>query len=247
MNRAIEIFARAAAFTRSFAYPAVAERIGKLWVIRDEPRKRPGDYRREEWVAFGTAPAQVDSIARRHARGHFCICAIHGAGDQGHSLRAQYRALRYRLNATEAFMTHQLTRIPKVPEPFPIQRVMTEESADRLAKAAGRRQILPEHFHPDSALRQYVALHKQTPIGWARSIRVGDATWVSNMHVHPAYRRRGIGRSILARMLRDDRSHGSTLSVLLASHAGALLYPEVGYDRIGELLIYTPIRKSVGR
>src|SRR5258706_3897436 len=140
-NRAIEIFARAMAFTRSFTYPAVAERFGKLWVIRDKPRKRPADYRREEWVAFGTAPAQVDSTARRHARGHFCICAVHRAGDPDRSLRTQYKALGYRLNATEAFMTHPLARIPTVPEHFPAQRVTTAELADRLAKAAGRRQI----------------------------------------------------------------------------------------------------------
>jgi hypothetical protein len=46
-------------------------------------------------------------------------------------------------------------------------------------------------------------------------------------------------------MLRDDRGHGSTCSVLLASHAGALLYPKypkVGHEMIGLLLLFTPIR-----
>jgi predicted acetyltransferase len=71
----------------------------------------------------------------------------------------------------------------------------------------------------------------------------GRAAWVSNMFVEPDYRRRGIGRSMLARMLRDDRGRGATRSVLLASHTGAMLYPHVGYETLGELLCYTPRRE----
>jgi predicted acetyltransferase len=89
-------------------------------------------------------------------------------------------------------------------------------------------------------MRQYVALDGDKPVGWVRSIVAGEATWVSNMHVVPAYRRRGIGRSLLVRMLRDDRANGSAASVLLSSHTGALLYPRVGYEQIGELLLFTP-------
>ena len=62
------------------------------------------------------------------------------------------------------------------------------------------------------------------------------------MFVEPDFRRRGIGKSLLLRMLRDDRAAGATLSVLLASHAGALLYPTVGYQEIGKLLLFTPRR-----
>jgi GNAT superfamily N-acetyltransferase len=114
--------------------------------------------------------------------------------------------------------------------------------ADRLAKAARSRQVLPAHFAKHSLLRQYAALDGELPIGWVRSIVVGDATWVSNMYVEPKYRRRGIGKSLLARMLRDDRAAGAEMSVLLSSHTGALLYPHVGYERIGTLLLFTPRR-----
>lgn len=41
-------------------------------------------------------------------------------------------------------------------------------------------------------------------------------------------------------MLRTTRRNGATASSLLASHAGAKLYPAVGYEQIGELLAYTP-------
>jgi hypothetical protein len=35
-------------------------------------------------------------------------------------------------------------------------------------------------------------------------------------------------------------SRRAARSALLSSHTGALLYPHVGYEPIGELMIYTP-------
>jgi hypothetical protein len=45
--------------------------------------------------------------------------------------------------------------------------------------------------------------------------------------------------------LRDDRARGAECSVLTASHTGALLYPRVGYERIGALFMFAP--KKGGR
>jgi len=60
------------------------------------------------------------------------------------------------------------------------------------------------------------------------------------MYVSPSHRRRGIGQALLSRMMRDDRARGSRSSVLTASHTGALLYPRVGYERIGTLFMFVP-------
>lgn len=244
IERAVEVFVRGFAFTRSFTHPYLPERVGPAWVVRDAPRKNPADYRREEWVARGADPAEIDHLARTHARGRFVVCAIRSANESDAPLRVAYKALGYRLHCTEPIMAHRLGRIPRLPEPFPIRRVVTQELADRLAKAARSRQVLPEHLCDNPPLRQYVALDDDRLVGWVRSIVVGDATWVSNMYVQPTYRRQGVGRSLLARMLRDDRSHGAALSVLSASHTGALLYPRVGYELIGELLMFTPRTQS---
>ena len=240
---AIEVFVRGFAFTRSFSHPYVAERVGPVWVVRDGPRKRPADYRREEWVAHDVDPSELDRIARRHTRGGFAVCAIRRLDEPDEPLRAAYKALGYRLGTTEPMMMHRLARIPRLPEPLPIRRVTTPQQAASLAQAARSRQVLPEHLSPDSPLRQYVALEGEEPVGWVRSISVGNACWVSNMYVHPDHRRRGIGRSLLARMLRDDREDGASSSVLLSSHTGALLYPRVGYVLIGELLLFTPRKR----
>ena len=247
LDSVIETFVRGFAFTRSFTHPYVPERLGGVWVVRDAPRKNPADYRREEYVPHALDAVEVDRLARRHARGHFCVCAVRAQDEAAEPIRAVYKSLGYRLNVTEPLMAHRLRRMPKLPEPLPVVRVLAQDLADRLAKAARSRQVLPEHLVPHAPLRQYAALDGDRPVGWVRSITVrgpagADTTWVSNMYVDPTYRRRGIGKSMLARMLRDDRAHGSAMSVLSASHTGALLYPVVGYEQVGELLVFTPRR-----
>lgn len=263
--RAIEVFARGFSFARSFTHPYVAERrfpngagspAGTLWVLRDADR-RSGTYRKEEWVSHGLAPEHVHAAAEGSpwrerartcrsigARGGYSVCAIHATDESEQPLREGFKALGYRLGGTEPFMIHRLRRIPRVAAPAVIRRVRTEALADRLAKAARSRQILPEHLSEESPQRQYVAMAGGAIIGWVGSIAVGDATWCQNMYVAPAYRRRGIARAMLCRLLRDDRAAGTVLAVLLASHTGAKLYASVGYAQIGTLLFFTPSRKS---
>lgn len=241
---AIETFARAIAFTRCFTYPSQADRVDGLWVVRDQPRKRDIGYRREEWVAHRVVPRKVDAIATKRTRGRFCVCAMLEAAESADSLRAGYRAAGYRLHCTETFMMHRLKRIPKLPAPYSVQRVVTEALAGAVAKGAGRRQILPEHLQTDKPLRLYAALDGAELIGWLRSITVGDSTWVSNVFVQPKYRRQGVGSSLLVKMLRDDLKYGSRQSVLTATHAGAYLYERVGFELLGKLLLFTPKRAS---
>ena len=239
LHHAIEVFARGFCFTRSFTHPYLAERVGEIWVVRDAPRKR-GDYRREKWIAHGVAPEVIDETARKHTRGRFAVCAIHGIDESDQPLREGFKALNYRLGGTEPIMVHELKRIPRFEEPVEIVRVTTKNLASKINKAARSRQVLPEHLEKDSPLRQYAALVDEKPVGWVRSIDVEGATWCADMYVAPEFRRRGIARAMMAQMLRDDRTHGSKLAVLTASHTGAKLYPLVGYKQIGMLMLYTP-------
>ncbi len=245
IDRAIATFAHGFAFTRSFTHPCRADRLGSLWVVRDAYRKN-GEYRNEEWIAHGTDPIEVDRIARANTRGRFAVCAIHGNNEPDEPLRSGYKAMGYRLRGTEPLMVHELKRIPRFKSPARIARVEDEVMAAKLAKAAGARQVLPEHLGRGTPLRQYVATIGQTLVGWVRSIDVGSTTWCSNMFVLPKFRRQGIARSMLSRMLSDDRENGSKQAILLASHTGAMLYPFVGYRQIGTLLLFTPRRPNHG-
>ena len=243
MAWAIEVFARGFALYRSLTHPYLAERVGPLWSVRDGPRTNPRDYRREEWIAHGVEPAEVDRVARQHTRGRFAVCAIRRAGEPDVPLRAGYKALGYRLQTTEPLMTHRLTRVPRFACPVELVRVTTHDLATRVAAAARERRMPDEHLGRDDApLRQYAALDGDALVGWAKSIAVDDAAWAQGVYVRPEYRRRGIARAMLSRLLRDDRGYGARASVLLASHAGAKLYPVVCYEQIGELLLFTPKR-----
>ena len=243
-ERAIEVFVRGFCFTRSYTYPYLPQQVDGAWVMRDEPDRGPNS-RVEEFVAHGIEPAELNALMRRHARGLFRICVMLREGECDRAIRAGFRNLRYRLMTTEAFFAHRLQAIPPDEAPFPILRVEKVEDAERLNRAAGRRQVLPQHLTADSPpVRQYVALDQDLPVGWAQSIVIGDATWCSSVFVQQPYRRRGIARSLLTRILSDDRDSGATASVLLASHAGAKLYPVVGYERIGTLLMFVPPRAA---
>jgi GNAT superfamily N-acetyltransferase len=243
LDLAINAFAQSSAITSSFTHPSIIEHFGPALVNRDAARKYPADYRRERWTAEGMAPAELDKLTRRHARGRYCICAIQPPGEPEDALRTGYKSLGYRLQSTESFMLHSLAKIPTVSEPFAVERVLTQELADRVTRSARYRQLLPEHLAENSPLRQYAVVDRQIAIAWVKSITIGDSAWVDNLFVIEKYRRRGIAKSMMARMLRDDRARGAKRSLLMASHTGAMLYPLLGYEEIGKLFVFVPWRK----
>ena len=242
MDSALEVFARGICVPRSFTHPYVAERVEGLWVTRDAPRRR-GRYRREEWFAHRISPEETVRTIQRHTRGQHAICAIRSCGESDEPIRTGFRAIDYRLGFTEPVMVHRLQRIPRIAPPVEIVRVLDAGLANKVNKVARRRQILPEHLTPEAPLRTYAALVEGDPVGWVSSAEVAGATWCAYLYVKPDFRRRGIGRALMCRMVRDDRSYGSHLAVLAASHTGALLYPLVGYEQIGTLYSYTPRRR----
>src|SRR6516225_8264831 len=112
---AIEVFVRGHSAGRSRTFPYEVSRVGPLWLMRDAPRKNPRDYRKEEWIAYAIDPRKVDAIARQQTRGRFFVCAMIAEGEPDEATRAAYKALGYRLLATEGFFVQPLKRIPKPP------------------------------------------------------------------------------------------------------------------------------------
>ncbi len=208
--------------------------------MRDAPRQKAADARREEWVATDEPPNKVHATLRARHRGRFALCVIVPAGANEAEVRAAYKMLGYRLAGTEAFMVHDLRRIPRVASPAKITRVLAPALADAVNQAAGWSQILPAHLQAAAPLRAYAARSGGKVVGWVRSGVCAHGTWCSSMFVQPAHRRQGIGSALLAKMLRDDRRHGTRQAVLLAGHAGAKLYAAMGYRRIGTLLLFNP-------
>jgi GNAT superfamily N-acetyltransferase len=239
---AIEVFVRGHAAGRSRTFPYEAKRVAPLWVMRDAPRKNPRDYRKEEWIAYDVHPKKADAIVRQHARGRFFLCVMLAEGEPDALTRAAYKALGYRLLATEGFFVQRLKRIPRPQSPVSIERVRTSHLAAQLGNITRTRPIADNLLSDDAPFRQYVALDGEDIVGRVRSVNAVGATWCADMYVDPSHRRRGIGQGLLSKMLRDDRARGSKCSVLTASHTGALLYPRVGYERIGTLFMFAPRR-----
>ena len=238
---AIEVFVRGHSAGRSRTFPYEVSRVGALWSM-DAPRKNPRNYRKEEWIAHDIEPTEADAIVRKRAQGHFFLCAMIAEGEPEQPTRNGYKALGYRLLATEGFFVQRMERIARPPAPVSIERVRTPDVAAQLGKITRTRPIADDLLGDDAPFRQYVALDGEDIVGRVRSVDAVGATWCADMYVRPSHRRRGIGQALLSKMLRDDRSRGSKCSVLTASHTGALLYPRVGYERIGTLLMFAPRR-----
>lgn len=241
MDEAIEVFVRGFAFTRTFTFPYLAEQVHEgVWALRDALRAR-GNYRTEEYVAHGVDAVTLDAVARRNTRGRYRICTIRAVDESDERMRSEFKSLGYRLMTTEALMVHGLQQIESVDAPMDIKRVTTIEEGEALAKTARSRQILPEYIQAEQTpMRQYVAMDNREIVGWVGSVVTCGCAWCTNMFVMPGYRRRGIAKALMTKMLQDDRSAGAKANVLLASHAGAMLYPTVGYEQRGELLAYVP-------
>ncbi|MGX5847862.1 GNAT family N-acetyltransferase [Mesorhizobium sp. PL10] len=245
IEAAIEVFVHGYSSDKSRTFPYEASRVGPLWLMRDAERKNARDYRNEEWVVHDVAAEEADAIVRKHARSSFAVSVAIANGEPDQPVRTAYKALGYRLLRTEGFFVQPLRQIPDppaaaLPEVVSIERVQTVERAAQLAEIIRRRPIAADLLGDGAPLRQYVALDGGTIVGRVRSIDAVGATWCAAMYVEPSHRRRGIGQALMSKMLQDDRARGARCSMLLATHAGALLYPRMGYERIGTLLIFGP-------
>ena len=242
---ALRVFVEGYCVGKSATHPYEASLVDGVWLMRDAPRRNPRDYRKEEWIVWNCDPAKIDALARRETRGRFFVCAVTESEVEQEEVKAAYKRLGYRLLATEPLFRHDLTRIPRAASPAEIVQVATSELAAQLGKATRSRPIPHSQLGNDAPFRQYVAMIDGAIVGRVRSVDAAGSTWCSDLNVSEAQRRKGIGRALLARMLRDDRVRGVESSVLLATHTGAMLYPRLGYRQLGVLSIYAPSKIRV--
>ncbi len=250
IDAAIETFAGGWCYTRSFTHPYVATRLTpQVLQLHDAPRSNPNaDVRRDEFVCFGCSPTEALEISASAAIGNFAVCFVLPIGVDDTEVRKEFKALGCRLGATEAFMDNTLTHIEATEPIIPIVRIADQAHADAIGKAWRRKQILTPDIGNENAIHRVYTIHDgEKFIGSCGSIRVGDASWISNLYVDAAYRRKGLGTALMTRVMADDRARGINKSVLLASHTGALLYPNLGFAQIGTLYIYNPPRGIRGK
>jgi ribosomal protein S18 acetylase RimI-like enzyme len=242
LDEAVDVFGAGFTYTRSFTHPFEYTRLGPLRVMRDAPKKKV-DPRVEEIISVGVSPAETVAAIREYRPQKFMLCAVHGPDESEKNLKEAYKGEGFRLLRREPMMIRRTSGASHTDGGFEIRRVETRADAEQIFRAARTRQILERDLVADAPLRLYAAWEATRPVGWVRSIATPhQAAWVSNMHVEADCRRRGIARALMSKMLVEDAARGIEWSVLLASLTGALLYPVLGYEQIGQLLLFAPIK-----
>ena len=240
LEKAVHVFVHGFAFTRSFTHPYLVSQRAGLIVMHDAPRERE---RNPEYVVVGMSPRKGWEALKKAEFSRGGVCVMCGLGDDLDFIRDSYKSFGLRFARGEPMFAAATAAAPVYKAPLPVVRVDSLELAERVKRAARTRQILPEHIGREDTLRLYAAINGRSAVGWVKSIPVDDCAWVSNLYVDKAMRGKGIGRALMSTMLKDDAAHGVRHSVLLASGAGSRLYPHVGYERIGTLMMFIPAKR----
>lgn len=202
----------------------------------------PRGTRVSELICPDLPPAKAIELFPSDQRGG--LSAIYPPDVDLEPYRREFRAAGWRLTRTEGFFYHALKDIR--PSDGRVRRIRSAEEVIRVAKAMRRQpETMGIEDRDDAPMRFYEAVVDGENAGFVRSVRTvtGDG-WVSGLFVRPEYRRQGLGAALMNALLADDARLGFQTSILLASHAGARLYPTLGYERIGTLMLLMPIKKA---
>lgn len=241
--RAADSFFHGFTLHRSRTFPYIITRSEGLTVLHDAPRKKPQDMRRAEAITIDRAPTDVHSETEQLNREHprWSLGAIYTDEASLAEIEAEYRELGYRLVAREAFFIHDHRNLPTL-KPNLTERISTWERMERYAQTTGRKPYRRSDIEGDSPqVRFYCSVSETDIVGAVASIQTpSDTFWVSNLWVTEERRREGRATAMMAQLLLENSQAGKGMTVLLSSKTGAHLYPRLGFEQIGTLLLYQP-------
>ncbi|MBV6457148.1 MAG: hypothetical protein HONBIEJF_00255 [Fimbriimonadaceae bacterium] len=229
---ATDVFVQAFCKGRSRTYPYVSRRHEGLWIMEDNPpRKKP---RKTEVISCGLSPDQTLAALHSAAVSWHFLCAIEPNDGDHDAIRAAYKDAGYRLLATQWMFVHDLHSIPELQSDPPARLVSSNKEWQTIPQRAKQ----PRRLTPGNRL--FGIWDDVIDYGWVESVPIGKHAWVSGLHVHIDCRGQGRGAALMSQMLLGDREAGTKSSVLIASTAGARLYPHLGYRQIGVLHMMCP-------
>lgn len=240
LRECVNVFATGFAITRSLKHPFVVSKIGDLIVMGDNP-PRKHDPRNSEIIVFDIPIKQAVEQIRALSLPKYKLCVIHRLDEDRNEIREEYKLHGFRLLGTEPAFA-RIIRNEK--SSGKARRIVDQVTADKIAKVNRRRVVIPGWFEQDiSRIRLYASIQDDSVIGWVKSVPTNShCSWVSDLYVIPEFRGQGYGKALMQTMLADDERLGIRRSYLLASREGALLYPRIGYEEIGLLQFFTPVR-----
>lgn len=232
LERAVEVAVTAFCKGRSRTYPYVPNRVDRLWIMQDDPpRKNP---RKVEIMGCAVDPDEVSRTLRKASVGWHFYVDIVSTEVSLLERKKLFKAAGYRALGTEWVFVHDLRVIPEATSDPPVRLVQHQEQFRNLPQVAAQKRP----YYPD--VRQYCIWDERRTYGWVFSRPVGPDAWTGDLYVHEHVRGRGYGFALMARLLNDDRRQGIRSNVLIASKAGARLYPHLGYQLIGALQLFCP-------
>ncbi|MCR4420498.1 MAG: ribosomal protein S18-alanine N-acetyltransferase [Clostridia bacterium] len=99
-----------------------------------------------------------------------------------------------------------------------------------------RRQAFLSEIHQNDLAYYIVALWNHRVVGYAGMWIILDEAHITTLAVHPAFRGRGIGRRLLAHLLRQARDRGTqevSLEVRVSNAVAQGLYRQLGFAPVG--------------
>jgi GNAT superfamily N-acetyltransferase len=162
--------------------------------------------------------------------------------DDRPGLVADYEDGGYRLSYSESLMVRDLRSVE--PEESNLETVVARAKADadwlNAHDPEGLRWISPDNL-TDPRMSHYSVIVNGRPVARGRTLRVdADHCYVSRVYTAESLRRRGLGRSLVQRMLADDANRGARWSVLMSSAMAVGLYAGLGYQTVGTTRIFEP-------
>ena len=103
-----------------------------------------------------------------------------------------------------------------------------------------RQSLIDEIVHNDKAV-YYCALHNGKAVGYAGMWQVLDECYITNIAVHPEFRKSGVGSMLMEELLKEARRRGITavtLEVRKSNETAKALYRKYGFEPGGTRKAY---------
>jgi GNAT superfamily N-acetyltransferase len=243
----IDVLCAAWAINNNITAPSEVVRFGPLWIVRDANAK-PGKARAEEIIAWGVSPTDTMRAVKDYAPpDKYLLEPLIKLDDDIDAINGEYKSLGYKAMSTETLFVCPLRDRKAIPSKWAIHRVANMDEMRRVTTEVlgrARRKLRPQDLTDvRPVMRMYYAQVDGRAVAVARSLmpRRG-VSWMHGVHTVEAYRRQGIATALINQVLADDAVLGSKHSALLATPAGAKLYPLLGFQSRAVLQLYAPTR-----
>ena len=238
VQEAVDAFSNGFAQVRSITHPFEYVRYRSLGVLRDKTPRRH-DPRNIEFTALDLEPSKVLREVASYKPSRYIISCINTLDEDLDIHRDAYKRAGYRLMNRYRLMVATGPRDPFVSS-HDVRRATTLEEIEVLNKA-NRKRLAPKNMalEDDAPYRLCYARVGDELAGWVRAISTGTSVYVAGVFVYERYRRQGLGREMMSLMLADDSRLGYARSALVSNSTGALLYPNLGYEKIATMQMFS--------